>query len=370
MTDKIIYTAENDVIVIKLCGDFINYSDDAAKSGMLSRLKNKTKIVVCGEKINNWDSSLAVILFKIIEYAGKNGMEYELKSIPKGAVDLMTLAFKVDRKPTVATEKSLPFFDAVGTFTVACYDAVCSAYAFLDSIAWSLLRFCAGRARYRRQDFYTAMEDCSYKAFPIVALISFMVGMILSFVGAMQLKIFGAEIYVASLVMVSMVRVMGALMTGIIMAGRTGASYAATIGTMQVNEEVDALKTMGVPEIDFLLLPRMVALMVMMPLLTVMADFIGVIGGGLVGIFVLDLPIGEYVKNSLNSLFMNHFLVGIFHGFVFGVIIAMCGCYYGIKCEKDAESVGKSTTSAVVSSIVLIIVATAVITVLCEVLKI
>ena len=146
MTDKIIYTAENDVIVIRLCGDFVDYSDDAAKSGMLSRLKDKTKIIVCGEKIAEWDSSLAVILFKIIEYATKNGVKYELKDIPKGAVDLMTLAFKVDRKPTVAYEKRLPFFDAVGSFVVLCYDAVAAACGFLDSISGSFWRFCRGKA--------------------------------------------------------------------------------------------------------------------------------------------------------------------------------------------------------------------------------
>ncbi|OPZ76237.1 MAG: putative phospholipid ABC transporter permease protein MlaE [Alphaproteobacteria bacterium ADurb.Bin438] len=162
---------------------------------------------------------------------------------------------------------------------------------------------------------------------------------------------------------------MGALMTGIIIAGKTGASYAATIGTMQVNEEIDALKTLGISEIDFLLIPRMISLMLMMPLLAVFSDLLGVLGGGFVGVFLLDLPLSEYIDASLKALFLNHFLIGILHGFVFGIVIAFCGCYHGIKCKKDAESVGKATTNAVVSSIVFIIVATSIITILCEAFK-
>ena len=151
-------------------------------------------------------------------------------------------------------------------------------------------------------------------------------------------------------------------MVGIIMAGRTGASYAATIGTMQVNEEIDALKTMGIPVTDFLVLPRILALVITMPFLTILADFMGILGGAAVGVFMLDIAPPEYWKYSLNAFKMGNFLVGLFHGFVFGIIIALCGCYYGVNCGRNADSVGFATTRAVVSSIVWMIVMTGFIT--------
>ena len=197
-----------------------------------------------------------------------------------------------------------------------------------------------------------------------------MVGLILAFVGAVQLKLFGAQIYVASLVTIGMTRIMGAIMIGVIMAGRTGASYAATIGTMQVNEEVDALKTMGIPVSDFLVLPRVLALMITMPFLTIMADFMGIFGGGAVSILMLDIAPQEYWRLSMEALNMANFLVGIFHGFVFGIVIALCGCYYGVFCGRNADSVGVATTKAVVSAIVWMILMTGVITLTCEVMGI
>ena len=197
---------------------------------------------------------------------------------------------------------------------------------------------------------------------PIVSLISFMVGLILAFVGAIQLQMFGAEVYVASLVTIAMTRIMGAIMVGIIMSGRTGASFAATIGTMQVNEEIDALKTMGINVNEFLVLPRLKALVITIPLLTMLADFSGIAGGAAVGIFALNIPYSEFFKHAYNAWFLKHFLVGLFHAFVFGFIISLSGCYFGVNCGRDADSVGKSTTSAVVYSIVWMIIATGIIT--------
>ena len=152
-------------------------------------------------------------------------------------------------------------------------------------------------------------------------------------------------------------------MTGIIMAGRTGASYAATIGTMQVNEELDALQTMGISRTDFLVLPRINALMLSMPILVLLADFMGILGGCFVCVAFWNIPLGEYIKYTINSFYIKHFLVGIFHGIVFGYIIALCGCYFGVNCGRNADSVGAATTHAVVYSIVWMIVMTGLLTV-------
>jgi phospholipid/cholesterol/gamma-HCH transport system permease protein len=163
---------------------------------------------------------------------------------------------------------------------------------------------------------------------------------------------------------------MGAIMTGIIMAGRTGASYAAQLGTMQVNEEIDALKTLGVSPMEFLVLPRMVALAIMMPLLCVYADIMGILGGMIVGVFMLGLNPIVYLHQTQAALKLTYVWIGLFHSAVFGVLVALSGCLRGIQCGRSASAVGYATTSAVVTGIVSIILATAIITILCNVIGI
>jgi phospholipid/cholesterol/gamma-HCH transport system permease protein len=167
-----------------------------------------------------------------------------------------------------------------------------------------------------------------------------------------------------------MIRVMGAIMTGIIMAGRTGAAFAAELGTMQVNEEIDALQTLGISAMEFLVLPRMIALALMMPLLTLYANLMGVLGGYIVGVGLLGLNPMEYYIKTQETVKLTNLWIGLVHGFVFGILVALAGCMRGIKCGRSASAVGKATTSAVVTGIVSIIVATAIITILCNILGI
>jgi len=182
--------------------------------------------------------------------------------------------------------------------------------------------------------------------------------------------LFGAQIYVADLVGIAMVRVMGAVMTGIIMAGRTGAAFAAQLGTMEVNEEIDAFKTMGISPMEFLVLPRVLGLTLMMPLLCLYADFMGVLGGLIVGVGMLDLSVVEYYNQTKSAVGLINLWIGLFQGIVFGVLVAVAGCLRGLQCGRSASAVGDAATSAVVTGIVSIIVATAVITVICNVLGI
>ena len=147
-------------------------------------------------------------------------------------------------------------------------------------------------------------------------------------------------------------------MTVVIMAGRTGASYAATIGTMQVNEELDALQTMGIARTDFLVLPRMNALLLSMPILVLLADLMGILGGCFVCVVFWGIPLSEYVKYSTSAFNITNFLVGVLHGVIFGLIIALCGCYFGVTCGRNADSVGTATTNAVVYAIVWMIAMT------------
>ncbi len=188
--------------------------------------------------------------------------------------------------------------------------------------------------------------------------------MILAFVGAIQLTAFGAQIFVANLVAIAMAVEMGGLMTGIIMAGRAGASFAAQIGTMQVNEEIDALRTTGLNPVEFLVLPRILALFVMTPLLALYANFLGIMGGALVGVTLLDLSWEAYIVQTKSALNLTLFAKGLIKAAVFGVLVAMAGCLRGMQCGRSAEAVGTVTTSAVVTSLVLIVVADAIITVI------
>ena len=231
-----------------------------------------------------------------------------------------------------------------------------------------MLRFLIGKAIYRKKDFWFIFEDCSYKAIGITALVSFLVGLILAFVGALQLKSFGAGIYVASMVTLGMTRIMAAIMVGIIMAGRTGSSYAATLGTMQVNEEIDALKTLGIKITDYLVTPRLVCLVLTIPFLTILADALGILGGAVVGVCFLNISPTAFFDYSIKALDLTNILVGLLHSVIYGIIISLCGCYEGLTAGRDADAVGKATTSAVVTALVWMIVATGILTVLLEVL--
>jgi phospholipid/cholesterol/gamma-HCH transport system permease protein len=248
--------------------------------------------------------------------------------------------------------------------------SVLELLTFIGEAFAALLKFMVGKAQFRRSDLGLILQDCSANALPIVTLISLLVGLILAFVGAVQLMMFGAQIFVADLVGIAMLRVMGAIMVGIIMAGRTGAAFAAQIGTMQVNEEIDALQTLGISPMEFLVLPRMIALIIMMPLLCVYADLMGILGGMIVGVGMLDISVVQYYQQTRAALNLSHFWIGLFQAGVFGVLVALAGCLRGIQCGRSASAVGEAATSAVVTGIVSIVVATAIITVLCNVLGI
>ncbi len=329
------------------------------------------KVVFDARDVGGWDSCFIAFLVRLTEMCRKKGVVCRFEHMPDGAQRLIDLAFAVPPREGAARKSSfVPLLDRIGEKTIAAWNAVSNAKDFCLEALASLGRFFRKEAVLRKADLAAAFQEVSFDALGIVSLICFMVGLIFAFVGAIQLKVFGAQIYVASLVAIAMTRVMGAIMAGIIMAGRTGSSYAAVLGSMQVNEEVDALETMGIHSFDFLVLPRLLALSLMMPLMTVYADLTGILGGAFVGIFMLDLSPQEYFRMTVNVLNMRNILVGIVHGTVFGVIIALCGCYRGIRCGRSASSVGEATTAAVVTSIVGIILATAVITFICDLIKV
>lgn len=252
--------------------------------------------------------------------------------------------------------------ERIGDVAICFAECVRNVSRFIFKIFHAIgIMFCR-RGATRRIDLWIEIDKAGLRAIPIVCLISFMIGLIIAFVGHMQLAMFGAEIYVAALVAISMIRILGAVMTGIIMAGRTGASYAAEIGTMRVNDEIDALKTMGVSPIQFLVLPRVLALTITMPILTIIADIVAILGGMCVAITIMDVSIAEYWQTTVDWLSFNNFAVGVLHGWMFGWVIAIAGCWFGLNTAKTADGVGRATTRAVVAGIVGCIVVTAILT--------
>lgn len=370
--NKIEITAtKEDTLTVVISENLVNQNIEKPLVVLRDLLKpDIKKICFEAKNLKNWDSSLVLLVYEIKRLCSESSIKCDISGLPQNLQDLIALAFAVDRKPTHNDGKDLSEVEKIGKATLDTWQKIKKVLNFIGSVGRGIGRVLTFRSVMRRIDFFGALEDCGPKAVGIVCLISFLVGLILAFVGAVQLQTFGAQIYVASLVTIGMCRIMGAVMVGIIMAGRTGSSYAASIGTMQVNEELDALQTMGLSRIDFLVLPRLFALLIAMPLLTMIADFLGMVGGAFIGVFMMDLPYQEYWKFAFNSFHLNNFLVGIFHGFCFGIIIALCGCYSGLTCGRNADSVGKATTQSVVCAIVWMIVITGIITVICQELKI
>lgn len=317
------------------------------------------------QAITAWDTSLAVFLRQLLLHCQEHKIEVDQSGLPQGVQRLLKLATATPtRKSDDENSEEASLLNQVGETTFGIWHGARRTLRFIGDSAIALLNTLRGRARFRRSDVGLLLQDAGPGALPIVSLISFLVGLILAYMGAAQLALFGAEIYIADLVGIGMVREVGALMTAIIIAGRTGAAYAAEIGTMQVNEEIDALRTLGISPIEFLVLPRLLALVIMVPLLTLYADLVGILAGMAVAITIFDISAFEYYVQTLRILDMSHIMVGLSKALVYGICIAIAGCLRGIQCGRSASAVGQATTSAVVTSIVYIVVSASVLTIL------
>ncbi len=326
-------------------------------------LPGLTRITVDAQQVAAWDSTLITYLLRLQTHCSQKGLTFDSQGLPSGVQRLLALATAVpEREGARRSAEKEPFLARLGDAARGLQREIVDILDFIGEAFLAFCRFLAGRAQFQKSDLLGFIRDCGPKALPIVTLISLLVGLIFAFVGAIQLLMFGAQIYVANLVAVAMVRVMGAVMAAVIMAGRTGAAFAAQLGTMQVNEEIDALKTLGISPMEFLVLPRMLALTLMMPVLCVYADVMGIIGGMIVGVGMLNLGLVEYLHQTQASLSLSYFWIGLLYSAVFGVLIALSGCLRGMQCGRSASAVGDATTSAVVTAIVAIVVATAIIT--------
>ena len=352
---------------IHLLGDWIienKLPDTEFVFEKLADSKNK-EIEINTKALGEWDSGLITFLVKLRSYADKEKISIDISNLPEGAQRLLKLAFAVEEREGARKQhKKENIFTRAGKGFLTTVDRTKSLLTFLGEITQSFGRFFRGKANYQRSTLWVTIQETGAEAFPIVSLIAFLVGAILAFVGVVQLVKFGAGIYVADLVAVGVVREMGAIMTGIIMAGRTGAAFAASLGTMKVNEEIDALTTMGIDPIDFLVLPKLLALIIMLPLLSIYANFLGVLGGASVALAILDVSAYQYIIQTIYSVDLVDFAGGLFKATIYGILVAIAGCRCGIECGNSAAAVGLATTAAVVSGIIAIVVSNAILNVI------
>ena len=334
------------------------------------RLETVHSIVFKEDNLRFWDSSLISFLKKTVDETKAKNIPIDLSQLSYGIQKLLTLAESVlppdSEMPVHKHHRSVLL--AMGFSSLRWTHTFEDTLEFIGELMLSFGRFVRGKAHFRMVDLLQILRDCSANSLPIVTLISFLFGIILAFIGAAQLKMFGAEIYVADLVAIAMAREMGPMMTAIILSGRCGAAFAAQIGTMTVNEEVDALKTTGISPMDFLVLPRIVSLAVMTPFLALYAIFMGIIGGAVIAQIMLHISFSQFLSEAKMILTPMQFALGLIKSFIYGILVAYAGCLHGIHCGKSAQAVGVATTSAVVVGIISVVIAGAVTTYIYNVL--
>ncbi len=324
-----------------------------------------SKLTFESNDLKRWNSSTVVLMTALQTLAEDSGAKVDESGLPEGVRGLQALARAVPARGERRTEiKIRNPVTYTGTLVINAASETRNILTFLGESILSLGRWFRGKAIFQRSDILSLIQDAGPNALIIVGIINLLMGVILAFMGAVQLQQFGASIYVANLVALGQTREIAPMMTAIIMAGRTGAAYAAQLGTMQVNEEIDSLQTFGFDPFDFLVLPRMIALAIMMPFLILFADVAGMFGGYLIGLGMLDLTHTAYVVQTESAIGLMDISIGVVKGSVFGVLVAITGCMRGMQSGRSASAVGDAATSAVVSGIIAIIVATAIFSVL------
>ncbi len=318
-----------------------------------------TSLTVDLERVDYLDDFGSLVLMELREAMEKAKAGFYLVNASDNVRRTLSV-FQFDKpgRDSMLRKKPRPgVLERLGESTLETIVDIRYMISFVGSVILALLYVIRYPATLRKEETLLTMQKIGFDALPIVGLISMLLGMILAFMSSVQLKQFGADIYVASLVALAMVRELGPVMTAIIVAGRSGSAFAAEIGTMQVSEEVDALFTMGLDPTRFLVVPKMIASVVMVPLLTVFSDVFSISGGMLVGVFMLDLTPKAYIMETVRFLGLRDIVWSFVKSSIFAMLIVWVGCLRGFQVRGGADSVGRATTSAVVSSLFLIILA-------------
>lgn len=362
---------QQDGVTLQFSGDWAQGQHPASFEELQPQLTGalSSRLVADGAQLGEWDSVLMAFLLQCHDFCQEQEITLELRNMPSGVEKLLKVATAVraHQPPVDKPHSWLASLDPRHLLREG-LEKFRESLSFTGEVTIALLRLVGGKANTRLVDFRDFCYQAGPDAFAIISLTSVLVGMILAYLGAVQLQQFGAEIYVANLVVIGMLREMGVLMTAVVMAGRTGAAYAAQLGTMQTRDEIDAITTMGISPVEFLVLPRMLALIAIMPLLTIYADLLGIIGGGIVAASMGISPTA-YIIQSQTALTFAHVAVGLLKSLVFATLIAIAGCRAGINSGRNSAAVGQAATNAVVTAIVYLIVADAAINILFQQLR-
>lgn len=317
-----------------------------------------SRLALRAEGLSDYDSALAAALWSL---AAHSGHDFDLATLPEGLREVLALAGPGQLPPPPAAESLLA---RIGRHTLARLALARVTLGFVGELLQAAVQALRGRSAMRRADLLFQLQATGPSSLGIVSLVSFLVGLILAYMGAAQLQRFGAHIYMADLVAVGVVREIAALMTGVILAGRIGAAFAAQLGSMQANEEIDALRSMGLNPVEHLVLPRVLAMTLMAPLLTAYAALVGCLAGLLVAVLIFDLEVFEYLSRTREALTLTHLGIGLLKGTIYAMLVAMAGCRQGLNAGRSAQAVGEATTAAVVQSIVWITVAASALTIM------
>jgi phospholipid/cholesterol/gamma-HCH transport system permease protein len=374
MTDKVPctlnITPKDNILEVAFVGDWVLGAEFPTLETVFAQLgdgKNIKQLMFSTKELGRWDSLLMIGLISLIDYGKKQNVAADMTSLPEGIQGLLSLVYAVPEQTGVRHKETQHSWLAfIGNAGLELFKDTQALIIFIGEIALSLFGLIRGKTSFRLVDFWLNIQESGPSALPIISLISLLVGLILAFVGAVQLALFGAEIYIADMVGLGMTRDMGGLMAAVIMTGRTGSAYAAQLGTMQVNSEIDALKTMGFEPMSFLVLPRLLALICMMPLLCLYADLMGIVGGALVSVSFFDISLVQYLDRTAAAIHLKDLAMGVAKCSVYGVMIALSGCLRGMQCGRSASAVGDAATSAVVTGIVFIVISDAVMTMICN----
>ena len=340
--------------------------DHAAERPQWKPAKGATlrRVEIVVTELERWDGSLVLFLGEVRRLCERRHWALAVRGLPAGIPPALV---RPQRGPA-GTGGGWTWFAEVGVAARKFVDDALDYARFVGNCTIGFAHLLRKPGSFRWGDCLIQMQQCGAQGLPIVGLISFLVGVIMAYQSAVLLRQFGADIYVADLIGLGVVREMGPMMAAVVLAGRTGAAFAAEIGNMKANEEIDALETLGMNPVQFLVLPRLVALQLMMPLLALYANALGVLGGMLIAWGLLDLPPVTYWIETKSVLDLSDLASGLIKSVAFGGLIGFAGCLRGMQADRSAAGVGKAATSAVVTAILCIILADAVFAVVFNIL--
>jgi phospholipid/cholesterol/gamma-HCH transport system permease protein len=347
------WLARNDgsTLVLSLRGDWTMGKDAVRATDLPLDRGHVAALRFEASGLGRWDSALLVFLSTVRDTARQRGIAFDQTGLPTAACRLLSM---LPVEPPVQHEaaRRLGAISRVGAWALTAWSELAAITALVGEATLRTAPALRGRARTRAADFWAAVHDAGVGALSMVALVNVLVGGIVAFVGSIQLRRFGAEIYVSNLIGIMEVREMAPLMTAIVMSGRTGSAYAAEIATMQGTEEIDALRAIGIPLFDYLTLPRVSALTAMMPLLCMYAGAVGILGGLAVAVSLMNISVGGFVTHLRGAVADSDIALGLAKSIAFGAWIAIAGCRIGLKAGRSATDVGHAATAAAVSGIV------------------